>query len=136
MQGYLSIAGEDVSLTLAPGALADVPGAVVARDGARVWVHLDGRIHDILWRDAVTFHAGEAVAGGDALSRAPMPGSVIRVTVTVGDTVKAGDALLAIESMKMETVIRASRDGVVAAVHVAPGDGFDRDALLVTLGAE
>lgn len=136
MQGYLTIAGADVPLNLAPGGLADMPGAVAARDGDRIWVHFDGRIYDILWRDAVTYHAGEADTGGDAVSRAPMPGSVIAVTVAVGDAVKAGDALLSIESMKMETVIRATRDGVVAMVHVAAGDGFDRDALLVTLEAE
>ena len=136
MQGYLTIGGADVPLHLAPGARTDAPGATVARDGDRIWVHLDGRIHEIVWRDAVTFHAGEAATGGDAVSRAPMPGSVIAVTVAVGDSVATGDALLSIESMKMETVIRASRDGVVVTVHVAPGDGFDRDAPLVTLEAQ
>jgi biotin carboxyl carrier protein len=39
------------------------------------------------------------------------------------------------ESMKMETTIAAPRDGVVEAVHFAPGQTFDRDALLLSLEA-
>lgn len=133
MQGYLTLGDTDLAVRAAPGSPAAVPGATVARDGDRLWVHLDGAIHELVWRDAVTFHAGTADAGGDTVARAPMPGSVIAVSVAVGDAVAAGDALLTIESMKMETVVRAGCTGTVAALHVAPGDAFDRDATLVTL---
>ena len=62
-----------------------------------------------------------------------MPGAVIAVSVEPGATVRRGQALLLIESMKMETTIVAPCDGTVQAVHVTIGQTFDRDAPLVTL---
>jgi acetyl/propionyl-CoA carboxylase alpha subunit len=109
---------------------------VVARDGDTLWVHIDGTAHRLEWRDAVG-HLGEAAGagGGDAM-RAPMPGSVIAVNAVVGDVVAAGDVVLVIESMKLETAIRAPRAGVVATLPHAVGAVFDRDALLATLEEE
>jgi biotin carboxyl carrier protein len=52
----------------------------------------------------------------------PMPGLVTRVLVAVGDPVKKGQPLLAIEAMKMEHMIRAPRDGRVRAVHARAGE--------------
>jgi acetyl-CoA carboxylase biotin carboxylase subunit len=53
---------------------------------------------------------------------APMPGQVLKVLVSVGQQVSAGDALVILEAMKMEQTLRASTDGVVEAVLVKPGD--------------
>jgi len=64
---------------------------------------------------------------------APMPGTVIRVAVTAGRQVAAGDHLLVLEAMKMETPVRSPYDGVVKAVHVEEGDRVERGALLVEL---
>ena len=50
-----------------------------------------------------------------------------------GQAVKEGDILLVIESMKLETAIRASRDGIIEIVHVALAQSFERDAPLITL---
>jgi pyruvate carboxylase len=52
---------------------------------------------------------------------APMPGVVATIAAQAGKPVRAGDLLLTIEAMKMETGIHAERDGSVKAVHVAPG---------------
>lgn len=61
----------------------------------------------------------------------PLPGSVVSVAVAVGDTVKRGQTVMVIESMKMENNIPAPRDGKVAAVHVAAGKSvMQGDALL------
>ena len=65
---------------------------------------------------------------------APMPGVVASVAVKSGQSVKAGDLLLTIEAMKMETGIHAERDAVVAAIHVQPGGQIDAKDLLIELG--
>ena len=65
-----------------------------------------------------------------------MPGTVIAVHVTEGQAVARGDTLVVIESMKLETAIKALRDGTIATVHVATGQAFDRGMPLVTLAPE
>jgi len=62
---------------------------------------------------------------------APMPGVVSSLLVKVGDEVQAGDVLVSIEAMKMETAIHAEAGGVVAEVTVKPGDQIDAKDLLV-----
>jgi acetyl/propionyl-CoA carboxylase alpha subunit len=64
---------------------------------------------------------------------APMPGTVIKVGVAPGDEVRARDALVVLEAMKMETPLVSPYDGTVKAVHVREGDRVDRGALLVEL---
>jgi propionyl-CoA carboxylase alpha chain len=61
----------------------------------------------------------------------PMPGLVASVAVEAGQSVKAGEALLVVEAMKMENIVRAERDGVVKSVHVSAGASVAADALLV-----
>ncbi|WP_062210075.1 pyruvate carboxylase [Aureimonas sp. AU12] len=62
---------------------------------------------------------------------APMPGVVSTLAVAAGQAVKAGDVLLSIEAMKMETALHAERDGTIEAVHVKTGDQIDAKDLLV-----
>ncbi len=62
---------------------------------------------------------------------APMPGSVVSVAVSVGDTVRKGQTLVVLEAMKMEHPIGSPEDGTVVDVHVAAGDQVERGALLV-----
>ena len=53
---------------------------------------------------------------------APLAGNIFHVNVIVGDTVEAGDVIVVLEAMKMETEVRAQRAGVVAEVMVSVGD--------------
>ena len=82
---------------------------------------------------ATTAARPKAEAGNPNHIGAPMPGVVASVAATVGARVKAGDLLLTIEAMKMETGIHAERDAVVKAVHVQPGGQIDAKDLLVEL---
>jgi 3-methylcrotonyl-CoA carboxylase alpha subunit len=62
--------------------------------------------------------------------RAPMTGTVLKVNVAEGDSIKAGDAAVIMESMKMELRIASEIDGIVAAVRCQPGETVDRNAIV------
>jgi len=67
--------------------------------------------------------------------RAQIPGRVVRLWVQVGETVDAGQRVLAIEAMKMENEVRAPIAGVVEAVAVELGGLVERGGELVTIGS-
>lgn len=77
--------------------------------------------------------AAPAGAAGSVVVKAPMPGTVVNVVVSAGQAVKAGDDLVFIEAMKMETPVKAPQDGTVATVDVAKGESVDSGKVLVTL---
>jgi biotin carboxyl carrier protein len=64
---------------------------------------------------------------------APMPGKVVRVLVKVGDLVTARQPVVVVEAMKMENELRASREGMVADIHVREGMSVDAGALLLVI---
>mgnify|MGYP002624538629 CR=1 FL=1 len=72
------------------------------------------------------------VAGTKVVS--PLPGSIIKVTVAVGQAVKKGDTLLTLESMKMENIVAADCDGTVKQICVTAGQTVMQDDVLVVLG--
>ena len=63
-----------------------------------------------------------------------MPGVISTVAVSAGQQVKAGDVLLSIEAMKMETALHADRDGTIAELLVRTGDQIDAKDLLIVFG--
>jgi len=67
---------------------------------------------------------------------APMPGVVASMAVAEGRAVVAGDLLMTIEAMKMETALHAERDGTVEAVHVAAGQSVEAKDLLLEFARE
>jgi pyruvate carboxylase subunit A/propionyl-CoA carboxylase alpha chain len=75
-----------------------------------------------------------AVAQGSLL--APMPGSVLRVGATIGDTVIAGQPLIWLEAMKMEHTVTAPSDGVLAELNVEAGQQVDVGAVLARVDTE
>ena len=62
-----------------------------------------------------------------------MPGGVVRVAVTEGQTVAAGQVLVVLEAMKMEHAVHASAAGVVAEVNVGVGDQVETGRILVVV---
>jgi pyruvate carboxylase subunit B len=83
---------------------------------------------------AATPAAAPAGSGASVDIKAPMPGTVLKVLVEVGDTVAAGDAVVVIEAMKMETELKAQDAGTVTAVNVQQGATVASDEVLVSLG--
>ena len=72
-------------------------------------------------------------AGGAIKATAPMPGTILDVKVSAGQSVKKGDTLCVLEAMKMENDIPAPQDGVVASVNVQKGASVAVGDVLVTL---
>jgi biotin carboxyl carrier protein len=62
-----------------------------------------------------------------------MPGKILRVQVTEGDEIQAGDVLVILEAMKMENELRAKKSGIVRRVTVSPGDDVEMGELLVVV---
>jgi pyruvate carboxylase len=75
----------------------------------------------------------KAEEGNTTHVAAPMPGAITVVSVKPGMAVKAGDVLLTIEAMKMETVLHAHSDGTIAEILVHPGSQIEAKDLLMVL---
>ena len=63
--------------------------------------------------------------------KAPMPGLILDINISVGQDVKEDDALLVLEAMKMENIITSPRDGVIKSISANKGDAIDKGQLLV-----
>jgi len=73
-----------------------------------------------------------ALAGAETIS-APMPGTILKVNVAAGQTVKKGDVLMILEAMKMENEIMAPKDGTVTAVNAQAGASVESGTLLCSI---
>ena len=74
---------------------------------------------------------GKTAADTSKTLLSPMPGLLVSVAVYEGQDIKAGDELAVVEAMKMETVLRAERDGIVSAIKAAPGDSLAVDQVIL-----
>ena len=113
-----------------------VDGATVAAEAVRTKTGVS-----VFWGNTYHFNVSDPLdrtsdAGGDDETRAPMPGVVKAVYVSVGDSVAAGDRLAVLEAMKMEHSLVAHRDGVIALVGASEGAQVSAGDLLVALEAE
>ena len=63
--------------------------------------------------------------------KAPMPGMVLDIVVSAGDSVSKGDKLVVLEAMKMENVLKAEADAVVKAIHAVKGKAVEKNQILV-----
>jgi acetyl/propionyl-CoA carboxylase alpha subunit len=102
------------------------------RDGDVLWLHAGGRSYCLEIEIP-----GRARARGPAATRddvlAPMTGTVRKGNVSPGDTVALGDPVVILEAMKMEHVLKAPRDGIVAEVRCAPGEQAEAQSVLLRL---
>ncbi|MEH6644092.1 pyruvate carboxylase [Sulfitobacter sp.] len=134
-------ASEEISAEIDPGKTLEIRLQAIGdtnEDGeVKVFFELNGqprviRVPNRLVK-ATTAQRPKAEVGNPNHIGAPMPGVVASVGAVVGAAVKAGDLLLTIEAMKMETGLHAERDAVVKAVHVVPGGQIDAKDLLIEL---
>ncbi len=77
--------------------------------------------------------AAPQASGEGEVVTSPLPGVIIEVSATVGQTVKAGQKVAVLEAMKMENEIQAPKDGKITAVHVSKGDSILEGANIVTI---
>jgi acetyl/propionyl-CoA carboxylase alpha subunit len=121
--GILTIAGESEPVRF-------------AIDGDLIHLHIRGRSRIVRYNDPLRALTSANDETRLLIARAPMPGVVVATTVSPGQSVSAGMALMMIESMKLQTIIRSPQDGIVDRIHVKEGESFEHDAELVTLSEE
>ena len=133
--------GEEVTAEIDPGKTLEIRlqavGETTDEGEVKVFFELNGQPRVIRVPNravkAKTAARPKAQDGNPGHIGAPMPGSIASLAVTVGQKVRAGDLLLTIEAMKMETGLHADRAATVRAVHVQPGAQIDAKDLLVEL---
>lgn len=104
-----------------------------ARRGAEVWAHADGRRLEAHVERSRASGAGSARGAAAGELHAPMAGKLLRISVAVGDTCKAGQAVALIEAMKMENELLAPLDGVVVEVYQSAPGTVEKGALILKL---
>jgi 3-methylcrotonyl-CoA carboxylase alpha subunit len=102
--------------------------------GDATYVQLRGRAWRVDRIDPARARAGSGAAANGS-SQAPMPGVVVSLHASLGQAVHQGDAILVIESMKLQMTIVAASDGVVAEMPIAVGQTFQRGAVLVRVAS-
>jgi pyruvate carboxylase len=133
--------GDEVTAEIDPGKLLEIRLQAVGEttdDGeVKVFFELNGQPRVIRVPNravkAKTAAKPKATEGNPNHIGAPMPGAIASVVVSAGQKVKAGDMLLTIEAMKMETGIHADRDATIKALYVHAGSQIDAKDLLVEL---
>jgi biotin carboxyl carrier protein len=93
--------------------------------------------HEIEVVDAETryIRSRDTAAGGHAsnIIRSPMPGKIVKILVSVGDKVEAGQTVIIVSAMKMESEFKATKAGIVSEIPVSEGDTVDGNQVLVAM---
>ncbi len=132
--------GEEIAADLEPGKTLHIRLSAISETtpegDVKLFFELNGQPRVIRVPDrnaaASAGRAEKADMTNDTHVAAPMPGSVVSVAVKEGQVVRAGDLLLSLEAMKMETAIHAERDGEIARIVTGPGSQVDAKDLLLT----
>jgi biotin carboxyl carrier protein len=101
-------------------------------------VELSGDIFEVTVADERTrrlagLKGGPSAGAGEIIVKAPMPGVVIDVLVSLGQDVEPGDILVILESMKMQNEFKAPRAGKIHTIRVAPGDKVEQSSVMLTI---
>ncbi|MDD5114448.1 MAG: sodium-extruding oxaloacetate decarboxylase subunit alpha [Methylobacter sp.] len=77
--------------------------------------------------------SSEQVAGNGEVIESPMTGTILKVLVDIGSQIAAGDVVVVMEAMKMETEVRSKVAGTVSAIHVKEGNAIGGGDVLISL---
>ncbi|MFK8031823.1 MAG: pyruvate carboxylase [Gammaproteobacteria bacterium] len=135
--------GEEISVEIDPGKTLEIRLQAISETNdageAKVFFELNGQPRSIRIENrkvsATTARRPKAQENNPDHIGAPMPGVITSVLATQGQSVKAGDLLLTMEAMKMETGLHAERDAVVKMIHVPAGSQVDAKDLLIEFEA-
>ena len=103
-------------------------GTILLVNGRRYTIAVSDKYDELLRSLGMDRNAGAKVSS----LKAPMPGKVLSVSVHSGSQVLAGDALLVLEAMKMENVIKSPTEGRIASVDIATGDAVEKNQVMIT----
>jgi biotin carboxyl carrier protein len=97
---------------------------------------INGNVYEVSLKDRFDLllekmGLNNGLAGKANNIKAPMPGLIVDLRVKPGDHVNPGDALLILEAMKMENMIKATAQSVVKTVKVAKGDSVEKNQVLI-----
>ena len=96
---------------------------------------VNGKEYTVDVKDGIEETASASASSGEGTSvNAPMPGAVLRVLKSVGDSVEENEEILVIEAMKMETPIKAPVAGTITSITVAQGDKISSGQVMATIG--
>ena len=112
--------------------------AVVNEDDETWEVLTKGELYTVKVQDERAYRLAQArgTAGavtGEVTVNSPMPGLIVNVTISEGESVQKGDKVVILESMKMENELRSPRDGIISRVMVSQGDSVEKDQVLVVI---
>ena len=117
----------------------DTNGYTVTVNGKKYAVALEGdkavvngKLYDISVKNGIDAKAN--VEGGGEPIKAALPGNVLKVLVSEGDTIAEGDVIAVVEAMKMETEIKSPVSGTVKSVEIEVGNKVRTGQVLVTVG--
>jgi acetyl-CoA/propionyl-CoA carboxylase biotin carboxyl carrier protein len=105
-----------------------------AADGPVTWLGRDGAAWAIGEAPPPALRGARA-GSADGTVRSPMPGTILAVHVSVGDTVSVGQPVLVVEAMKMEHTVTAPVDGVISELTAKAGQQVPMDETLAVIEA-
>lgn len=110
---------------------------IVERQGKEMKLKVNDHLIDVSVTDhidQILDKLGMNIAASAVVSdiKAPMPGSILGISVSEGDEVNEGDPLLVLEAMKMENVIKSPGEGKVSKIHITEKENVEKNQVLIS----
>lgn len=140
-KGQVSVNKTAVKAQTSTSAAGSSDGCTVTVNGKKYAVKfqngkavVNGKEYNVDVKDGIEEVSSASASGESTEVKAPMPGAVLRVLKSVGDTVDENEEILVIEAMKMETPIKAPVSGTITSLAVAQNDKIATGQVLATVG--